>query len=192
MAHDGSVSRYIKELKEGSAQAEDALFGQYLTELTNLAIANMKHLFGERSAALDPEIAAQSALRSMLQRIKGGKEEQLSDRNQLLGFLVSKLRHKIIDQWRTESAKKRSEGLVKADSEVIAQARSPRPSPEDAVRLQELLIHAMSILPNDDVRHIAILELEGYTDTEIGTLTGRSIRGVQLKLRLIRAIWQES
>lgn len=73
MAHDGSVSRYIKELKEGSAQAEDALFGQYLTELTNLAIANMKHLFGERSAALDPEIAAQSALRSMLQRIKGGK-----------------------------------------------------------------------------------------------------------------------
>lgn len=191
MAHDGSVSRYIKELKEGSAQAEDALFGQYLTELTNLAIANMKHLFGERSAALDPEIAAQSALRSMLQRIKGGKEEQLSDRNQLLGFLVSKLRHKIIDQWRTESAKKRSEGLVKADSEVIAQARSPRPSPEDAVRLQELLIHAMSILPNDDVRHIAILELEGYTDTEIGTLTGRSIRGVQLKLRLIRAIWQE-
>lgn len=115
----------------------------------------------------------------------------MSDRNQLLGFLVSKLRHKIIDQWRTESAKKRSEGLVKADSEVIAQARSPRPSPEDAVRLQELLIHAMSILPNDDVRHIAILELEGYTDTEIGTLTGRSIRGVQLKLRLIRAIWQE-
>jgi DNA-directed RNA polymerase specialized sigma24 family protein len=49
----------------------------------------------------------------------------------------------------------------------------------------------MSALPNDDIRRIALLELEGYTDMEIGGIIGRSLRAVQLKLKLIRAIWQE-
>jgi DNA-directed RNA polymerase specialized sigma24 family protein len=191
MSQEGSVSRHIRELKEGSAQAEERLFQQYISELTQLAMANMRRMLGERAVALDPEIAAESALRSILQRIKAGKEERLFDHNQLLGFLVARLRNKIVDQWRTETAKKRGEGLVTADSDVFSAAKSLKPTPEDVLRLQELFVHAMSALPNDDIRRIALLELEGYTDMEIGGIIGRSLRAVQLKLKLIRAIWQE-
>ena len=98
--------------------------------------------------ALDPEIAAESAIRSILDRIKAGKEERLFDRNQLLGFLVARLRNKIVDQWRTETAKKRGEGLVTADSDVFSAAKSLKPTPEDVLRFQELFVHAMSALPN--------------------------------------------
>lgn len=191
MPREGSVSRHIRELKEGSDQAEERLFQQYVSELTHLAVANMRRMLGERAVALDPEIAAESALRSILQRIKAGKEEHLFDRNQLLGFLVARLRNKIVDQWRTETAKKRGEGLVTADSDVFSAAKSLKPTPEAALRLQELFVQAMSALPNDDIRRIALLELEGYTDMEIGGIIGRSLRAVQLKLKLIRAIWQE-
>lgn len=192
MPREGSVSRHIRELKEGSAHAEERLFQQYISELTHLAVANMRRMLGEKAVALDPEIAAESALRSLLQRIKEGKEERLFDRNQLLGFLVARMKEKLIDQRRTDMAKKRGEGLVTAaDSEVLSAAKSLKPTPEDALRFQELFIHAMSALPNDDIRRIALLELEGYTDMEIGGIIGRSLRAVQLKLKLIRAIWQE-
>jgi DNA-directed RNA polymerase specialized sigma24 family protein len=191
MAPEGSVSRHIRELKGGSAEAEERLFRRYVSEMTHLALANMKHMLGERAAALDPEIAAESALRSILDRIKTGKEERLFDHNQLFAFLVARLRNKIVDQWRTETAKKRGEGIIIADSDVFAAAKSLKPTPEEVLGFQELLVHAMSALPNDDIRLIALLELEGYTDMEIGGIVGRSLRAVQLKLKLIRAIWQE-
>lgn len=148
MAPEGSVSRHIRELKGGSAEAEERLFRQYVSEVTHLAVANMRHMLGERAVALDPEIAAESAIRSILDRIKAGKEERLFDRNQLLGFLVARLRNKIVDQWRTETAKKRGEGLVTADSDVFSAAKSLKPTPEDVLRFQELFVHAMSALPN--------------------------------------------
>jgi DNA-directed RNA polymerase specialized sigma24 family protein len=191
MSQEGSVSRHIRDLKGGSAEAEERLFRQYVSEMTHLAVANMKYMLGERAAALDPEIAAESALRSILDRIKTGKEERLFDRNQLFAFLVARLRNKIVDQWRTETAKKRGEGMITADSDVFAAAKSLKPTPEEVLRFQELLVHALAALPNDDIRRIALLELEGYTDMEIGGIIGRSLRAVQLKLKLIRAIWQE-
>lgn len=203
MGDEGSVSRHIQDLKEGSSDAERAIFERYLTRLTNTALARMKGMVDTRPGALDPEMAAQSALLSVLERIRAHREERLLDRNDLLALLLSKLENKIKDQWRREHAEKRGLGMVKYAADVLTPAEAEAesdafskiarrdPTPEDVLGLQELFVRAMDVLPDNLCRHIAQLELDGYTDVEISRLTLRSLRAVQLKLRLIRAHWQE-
>jgi DNA-directed RNA polymerase specialized sigma24 family protein len=203
MGDEGSVSRHIQDLKEGSSDAERAIFERYLTKLTNTALARMKGMVDTRPGALDPEMAAQSALLSVLERIRAHREERLLDRNDLLALLLSKLENKIKDQWRREHAEKRGLGMVKYAADVLTPAEAEAesdafskiarrdPTPEDVLGLQELFVRAMDVLPDNLCRHIAQLELDGYTDVEISRLTLRSLRAVQLKLRLIRAHWQE-
>lgn len=203
MGDEGSVSRHIQDLRKGSPDAERAIFERYLTKLTNTALARMKGMVDTRPGALDPEMAAQSALLSVLERIRAHREERLLDRNDLLALLLSKLENKIKDQWRREHAEKRGLGTVKYAADVLTPAETDAesdafskiarrdPTPEDVLGLQELFVRAMGVLPDDLCRHIAQLELDGYTDVEISRMTLRSLRAVQLKLRLIRAHWQE-
>jgi len=203
MGNEGSVSRHIQHLKKGSPDAERAVFERYFAKLTNIALARMKGMVDTRRGALDPEMAAQSALLSVLERIKTDREKRLQDRSDLQALLLCKLENKIKDQWRREHAEKRGLGAVKYAADVLIPAESEsesdafskiardEPTPEDVLGLKQLFVRAMDVLPDDVCRHIAILDLDGYTDVEISRLTDRSLRAVQLKLRLIRAYWQE-
>ena len=81
---------------------------------------------------------------------------------------------------------------AEAESDAFSKIARRDPTPEDVLGLQELFVRAMDVLPDNLCRHIAQLELDGYTDVEISRLTLRSLRAVQLKLRLIRAHWRRS
>jgi DNA-directed RNA polymerase specialized sigma24 family protein len=47
-------------------------------------------------------------------------------------------------------------------------------------------------LPDDELRQIALLKLEGYTNEEIAARTGDSLRSVARRLVLIRRTWEEA
>jgi DNA-directed RNA polymerase specialized sigma24 family protein len=204
-----SVTLHIQQLTKGSVEAGEELFCRYLSRLTARAMAAARDFEGVRPVALDPEIAAQSALRSLIQRIRNGKERRALNRDDLWGLLLSKLKNKIIDQWRWEHAGKRGDANVRYAADVLmpsfsngaggdplqaaaaCEIAASEPTPEEVLQLKELYLQAMGVLPDDSCRHIARLELEGHTDVEISNLTGRALRTVQVRLCLIRATWKE-
>ncbi len=46
------------------------------------------------------------------------------------------------------------------------------------------------LLADDELRRIALLKLEGYTNEELAQRIGRSIPTVERRLRLIRETWK--
>ena len=50
------------------------------------------------------------------------------------------------------------------------------------------LYHLLELL-DGDMRHIALLKLEGYTNEEIAAAMGCSLPTVERRLRLIRKAW---
>jgi DNA-directed RNA polymerase specialized sigma24 family protein len=65
-----------------------------------------------------------------------------------------------------------------------------RAGEESAAAMAESLSQLLAAL-DPDLRQIALLKLEGRTNEEIATLTGRSLATVERRLRLIRRRWKE-
>lgn len=200
MDDKGSVSRLIEQVKAGNSEATGELFGRYISKLVERAPARLR---GIRPGAQDPEIAAQSAIRSVISRIKAGKTRMLFDRKQLWRFLLRKLIDKTADQWRRENAAIRGGGQIEGQSallrpgesedetEAFAAVLSSDPSPEDFACLEELVRHALDCLPDNELRDIAILDLEGYSAADISGRKKIAPRTVYDKLDLILKTWQE-
>ena len=65
------------------------------------------------------------------------------------------------------------------------------PTPEFAAQVAEEYELLLGLL-NRDQRAIAIAKLEGFTNEQIAASQNRSLRTVERKLKLIRAIWEEA
>ena len=65
------------------------------------------------------------------------------------------------------------------------------PTPEFAAQVAEEYEFLLGLL-NRDQRAIAIAKLEGFTNEQIAANQNRSLRTVERKLKLIRAIWEEA
>ena len=63
------------------------------------------------------------------------------------------------------------------------------PTPELAALVAEDFRLLLQRLSDDELRAIAVLKLEGWTNTEIAAKTGRSLPTIERRLRLIRDIW---
>jgi DNA-directed RNA polymerase specialized sigma24 family protein len=58
--------------------------------------------------------------------------------------------------------------------------------------LAEQFERLLALLPDEDLRHLARLRLEEYTNAEIAARLGCSERTVERKLALIRGFWEEA
>jgi DNA-directed RNA polymerase specialized sigma24 family protein len=59
------------------------------------------------------------------------------------------------------------------------------PTPEEQVLVVEELERILQNLP-DELRHIVLWKLEGFTNADIASMLQRTVRCVELKLQLIR------
>ena len=48
----------------------------------------------------------------------------------------------------------------------------------------------LDLLPDEELRQVALWKLEGYTNAEIASEIGRHERSVERKLQIIRGIWE--
>ena len=62
-------------------------------------------------------------------------------------------------------------------------------TPQFLCTLAEEHQRLLGLLRDDTLRKIALLRMEGYTDAEIATQMGISLRTVERKLQLIRDQW---
>ena len=74
---------------------------------------------------------------------------------------------------------------------MLEQVVGQEPTPEFAAHLAEECQHLLDKLGSDELRSIAVWQMEGYTVDEVAGKLGRSSRTVARKLQLIRGLWRE-
>jgi DNA-directed RNA polymerase specialized sigma24 family protein len=197
--HDrGSVTIWIDALRAGDQEAARQLWRRYFESLVRLARSKLQ---SQARRAADEEDVALSALDSFYGGMARGRFPDLADRDDLWRLLVTITARKASDQNRWESQQKRGGGRVLRESDLVAgsdpeadrlaQVIGAEPSPEFVVLVADECARRLQGLPDESLRQVALLKMEGYRNEEIATRLGCGRRTVARKLEVIRNAWLE-
>lgn len=196
---DGSVTRWIEELKAGKTAAAQPLWNRYFDRLVRLARAKLRTT-GRPSFVEDEEDAVLNAFDSFCRRATAGDFPQLSDREDLWRLLVTLTARKALDQAKREGAMRRGGKRVVAEADLMIDERdSPHgglehvvgtvPTPEFAAMIAEQYHLLLNALGDSTLKQVAVWKLEGYTNEQIAERLGCALRTVANRLKLIRLKW---
>jgi RNA polymerase sigma factor (sigma-70 family) len=195
MSTVGSVTRWIEELRAGESAAAQPLWETYYSQMVALA---RRKLAGTPRRVADEEDVALSAFNSFCVGIKRGQFTRLTDRTNLWPLLVAITAHKSVDQLRRQGRQKRlpvssaQSPESNSDADGILGLISREPSPEFALEVAEQLeqlLASLDVAGDADLREIAILRMEGYSQKEIAERLKCVQRTVARKLQLVQQIW---
>ncbi|MCA9185363.1 MAG: ECF-type sigma factor [Pirellulaceae bacterium] len=190
---NGSITRWILSLKAGHPDAADALWDRYFERLAAIARRRLVH----RVQAVDGEDVAVSVFDTIFRGVSAGRFPKLSDRTDLWKLLVAITHQKVCNQLRHERAQKRGGGNVKKISEIndlanplsLIELDNREPTPLEIATLEDAFSHLLAVLPNDQMRRITLLKLEGFSNSEIAEMEQVTTRTVLRKLQVIEAAW---
>ena len=194
MASEGSVTRWIDQLKAGDPLAAQKLWERYYRRLVGLA---RKQLRGLRPRGADEEDIALSAFDSFCRGAEAGRFPRLDDRDNLWHLLVILTARKAWHLARDEARQKRSgKGAADtppspADESQLDQILSREPTPEFAAQVAEEYQLLLGHLPDRELHTVAVWKMEGYTNEEIAARLDCTVRTVERKLRIIRGLWEK-
>jgi DNA-directed RNA polymerase specialized sigma24 family protein len=198
MSTVGSVTHWVRELKAGNHVAAQKLWESYYRRLVALARSKLK---SRPLGVADEEDVALSAFASFCRRAEQGLFPQLLDRDDLWQLLVVLTGRKAADLLQQECRLKRGGGKVQGEAALaggsdssddqmgIDQVLGSEPSPEFAAQVADECRHLLGLLDDAELRSIAILKMEGYTNAEIADKLGYVTVTIERRLRLIRRIW---
>jgi RNA polymerase sigma factor (sigma-70 family) len=197
MPDQDSVTHWIEQLKAGDERvAQHELWDRYFRRLVALARKKLHYL---PQRAEDEEDVALSAMDSFFQGARRGQFPQLRDRTNLWPLLVTITARKAMNQLRKQRRQKRGGGQIRGESAFahdpdrehvpnLGQVVGDEPTPEFALQTTEQCQRLLSLL-TDQLRAIAGLKLQGYSNAEIAERLGVVERTVERKLKLIRQQW---
>ncbi|HJZ93386.1 MAG TPA: ECF-type sigma factor [Gemmataceae bacterium] len=184
MSGPGSITGWLDGVRAHEGVAAQRLWEGYFRRLVGLA---RDKLNGRAVGPDDAEDIALSAFKTFCLGAEQGRFPQLNDRHDLWQVLVMLTERKAIDSARRQRAAKRGgreQGRVEM-GDVVA----PGPTPSFAAGVADEFCRLLDALP-DELRTVALLKLEGYTNSEIAGRLRRSVATVERKLRLIRRTWE--
>jgi DNA-directed RNA polymerase specialized sigma24 family protein len=200
MRHEASVTDWIDRLKAGEPDAAQKLWERYFRRLVGLA---RKKLRAAPRRAADEEDVALSAFDSFCRGAEQDRFPQLHDRLDLWQLLVLLTARKAIDLAQHERRQKRGGGAVldeaalscraDASSQEVAleQFEGREPTPSFAAQMAEECRRLLERLGSPELRSVALLKAEGYSNEEIAAQLGCGLRTVERRLHLIRSIWEQ-
>jgi DNA-directed RNA polymerase specialized sigma24 family protein len=194
MAEPGSITRWIKQLQEGDRAGAQRLWEIYIRQLVQLA---HKKLRGLPPHLADPEDVALSAFRNFCLAAEQNRFPRLEDRHDLWQVLVMLTRNKAGDLRDYYRCGKRDHRLAQNESEMSpAEAgafkeliASGEPDPHEAAAVADQCRRLLRLLPEDSLRRIALLKLEGYSNSEIAVQLQCAPATVERRLARIRSYW---
>jgi len=196
LSHDDIVSRWLQHVHGVDEQFAQAIWELYFQQLVKLARRKLGSLPRRDE---DEEDAALSAMDSFLQGAKAGRFPQLSDRDDLWRLLVTITVRKVTARRRRFFADKRGGGNVRGESVFSAPDEGPRgieqvlgtePSPVLADQIMCTCDELLGKLRDPQLKALALYKMESYTNEEIATLVGCSLRTVNRRLEKIRQMWE--
>jgi DNA-directed RNA polymerase specialized sigma24 family protein len=196
---EGSVTRWIDDLRAGDSAAASPLWQRYFEKLVHLASATLGQL---PRGAVDDEDVALSAFDTLSRGLVEGRFPGVHDRTDLWRLLVVITGRKALDQLRYQRRQKRGAGRVLGEAVLDGDRAQDLPRGLDLVTSREPTPEAIAIfaehcqrlfesLGDESLRQVVSLRLEGFTSEEIATQLGCNRRTVTRKLELIRATWLE-
>jgi RNA polymerase sigma factor (sigma-70 family) len=199
MVRHGSVTGLIQLLRsEDAAERERAalmIWQRYFRDLLELARNNLNQRIRTRE---DEEDVLQSMYKSFCLRQQRG-EFDLSGRDALWNLLVTitlrKARNTAKKHGRDRRDVARQQTIVGDDEAesarwALEQMEASDPSPAEAGVLNEALERRLEALGDSELRRIALLRLEGYTNREIAGLDDCTERSIERRLERIRSKWR--
>ena len=198
---DGSVTRWLGDLKVGGDSAAQHLWERYFDRLVSVARARLRS--ARRVGGMeDEEDAALSAFDSFCRAAAAGRFPRLDNREDLWRLLVVVTVRKVFGQVERQAALKRGgDGRLVGESVLIGgdaaglngfdRIAGVEPSPELAALVVEEYRRLRDSLRTDELRRVLDLRLEGYTREEIAEHLGCAVRTVKRKLEVIREVWLE-
>jgi DNA-directed RNA polymerase specialized sigma24 family protein len=180
----------VGQLKAGEKEAANQLWRRFYARLVLLA---RQRLRGLPRRAADEEDVALSAFASFCQAVDAGRYPTLDNRDDLWQVLVMHTARKAIDLRRYAARQKRDTGTSAAVSAPASldQVIGTEPDPEFAAACAEEFEHLMRLLDEPLLREIALKKLAGHSNPEIAADVGWSLRSIERKLALVRALWSE-
>ena len=125
-----------------------------------------------------------------------GRFPRLDDRDDLWRVLVTLTERKASALLRRQRRLKRGGGRVAPEIDVAGPEEDlldhfagSAPTPEFAALVAEEYRRRLAALPEESLRRVAVLKLEGYSNEEIAGRLGLGLRSVVRKLDLIRRTW---
>src|SRR5262245_58080155 len=173
MSADGSITRWINDLREGHSVAASRLWERFFDRMKHLARPRARpQLTG---GVYDEEDVALSAFASFCRALQAGKYPQMQDRNDLWQLLATFTLRKANDHARHERAEKRGgPGLAQRLPEAagpgadpLGQVASDTPPPDLLVLMGEECQRLLDRLADPELQAVAMWRLEGYTNDEI-------------------------
>ena len=198
MSAEGSVTRWVDQLKAGDQAAARELWERYFQRLVALGRAKLQ---GHARRVADEEDVALSAFDSFCRGAEQGRFPQLEDRDNLWRLLVVITTRKAADLVQHDRRQKRGGGKVHDEAAVLGLTCSwdeapglegvigKEPTPEYAAQVAEECQRLLGRLGDAQLRSIAVWKMEGYTNAEIATKLDCVPSTVERKLRLIRERW---
>lgn len=189
-----TVTIWIDQLRAGDSTAAQRLWETYFQRMVELA---RRKLEGAKKGAADEEDVALSAFKSFCLGARNGKFTQLLDRANLWPLLVAITVNKSVDLIKHESRKKRGGGNSPKQATPMTPVQlseliSDEPTPEFALEVSEQLerlLARLSATGDSDLARVALLKMEGASNSEIAVELGCVRRTVERKLQLIERLW---
>jgi len=195
------VTRLLDGVKAGDGDDIQHLWNRYFQRLVRLAAAKLP---GHCRRAFDEEDVALSAFQSFCDRAGRGQFPQLGDRGDLWRVLATLTVRKAVMMIRHQTRQKRGGGRLVGESAFatqhgviepgggLAEILGKEPTPDDAAQFADAFTHLINRIQDPVLKTIALRKLDGQSTEEIGAFLGTSTRTIDRKLRLIRALWEET
>jgi RNA polymerase sigma factor (sigma-70 family) len=197
MVQEGSVTRLIQLLRSDDAGERDLaarlIWRRYFRDLLELARNNLNKRIRRRE---DEEDVLQSMYKSFCRRQQRG-EFDLAGRDALWKLLVTITLRKARNAAKKQMREKRDVGREQTvsdqddgeSSQCALEQMDAGPSPAEAAVLNEALERRLEALADPELREIALLRLEGYSNREIAGQFDCTERSIERRMERIRNKW---
>jgi RNA polymerase sigma factor (sigma-70 family) len=198
MAISGSITAWIQQLKEGDRRAMQHLWERYFERLVTLARDKLQ---GLPRHVVDEEDVALSALKSFCRAVEQKRFPKLEDSGDLWQILVLLTRNKAADLHKYHRRARRDFRKVQPLLPLTADPpdvpggvfidliRDEEPDPQFAAEAAEQYQRMLGLLPDEQLRQIAVGKMEGYTNEELAEQLGCATVTIERRLNRIRQCW---
>ncbi|TWU56688.1 RNA polymerase sigma factor [Rubripirellula tenax] len=194
-----SIAELLELVRQGDEDATTRLWESYFQQLVRVAA---KRLPANLRRSGDEEDIAISAFHSFIAGVRRDQFPDLSGPENLWGLLITLTSRKSQAHLRKQTRQKRGGGRVRGESVFmdssgdlksggIGGVTGGSESADIHAELAEACDGLLDQLPDEQLKQIAIMRMDGYLVDEIAVKLDLSKRAVERRLQLIRRTWSE-